>query len=237
VKLLKNGYRKGKVMEQEATPTTKEALLLAAGELFAENGVEGTSIRAIAEKCQANIAAVNYHFGSKESLYVALVRYVLEKIKCYRAEDLLQNKQEWAQDPIKCAEAVYQIVEERCQQYLTSLHPHWYSQLFMRILLQPTPAVSEIIKDIVIPEYNAIRDVLRCCRPEMGVEEAELWTDTLMSQLVNYIFAEDLMQLFPEPRKFNSTFQNRIIRHVSKVLIRGLKLPMPSFLEEGTSYA
>ncbi len=223
-------------MEPETTPTTKEALLLAAGELFAENGVEGTSIRAIAERCQANIAAVNYHFGSKENLYMALVRYVLEKIKCYRAEDLLQHKQEWTHDPTKCAEAVYQIVEERCQQYLTNLHPHWYSQLFMRILLQPTPAVSEIIKDTVVPEYNAIRDVLRCCCPKMGVEEAELWTDTLMSQLINYIFAEDLMQLFPEPRKFNATFQNRIIRHVSKVLIRGLKLPMPSFLEEGAPY-
>ena len=66
-------------MEPETTPTTKEALLLAAGELFAENGVEGTSIRAIAERCQANIAAVNYHFGSKENLYMALVRYVLER--------------------------------------------------------------------------------------------------------------------------------------------------------------
>lgn len=224
-------------MEQEAPQTTKEALLLAAGELFAENGVEGTSIRAIAEKCQANIAAVNYHFGSKENLYVALVRYVLEQIRCHRAEALLARREEWTSDPVKCAEAVCQIVEERCQQLLTSLYPRWYGRFFMRILLQPTQVISEIMKDTVVPEFNAVRDVLRCCRPSMSMEEAELWMDTLNGQLTFYIFAEDLMLLFPEPRIFDPTFYKQIMRHVSKVLIRGLELPMPAFLKEDTPHA
>lgn len=222
---------------EQATTTTKEALLLAAGELFAEYGVEGTSIRAIAEKCQANIAAVNYHFGSKENLHLALVLYVLEQIKCHRALDLLHCKEEWAHDPLKCAEAIFEIVEERCQQYFTNLHPKWYGRLFMRILLQPTPAISEIMKDTVIPEFNAVRDVLHCCRPVMRIEEAELWADTLVAQLTHYIFAEDLMELFPEPRKFTAGFETRVLHHVSRVLIRGLELPMPAFLQEGTSHA
>lgn len=223
-------------MEQTAS-TTKEALLLAAGELFAEYGVEGTSIRAIAEKCQANIAAVNYHFGSKENLHLALVRYVLEKIRCRRAEELLQCKDDWMHNPLKCAEAIFQVVEEHCQQYFSSLHPNWYGRLFMRILLQPTPAISEVMKETVIPQYYSVRDVIRCCRPEMKVNEAELWTDSLMSQLTNYIFAEDLLLLFPEPRVITSAFQLQILRHVSRVLIRGLELPMPAFLEENTSHA
>lgn len=222
---------------EQVISTTKEALLVAAGELFAEYGVEGTSIRAIANKCKANIASVNYHFGSKENLYLVLIRHVLEQIRCCRADELLKCKEAWMHDPRKCSEAVYEIVEERCQQYLTPRHPRWYSRLFMRVLLQPTPAISEIIKDILIPEFNAIRDVLLCCRPEMIVDEAELWTDTLISQLTNYIFADDLMQLFPEPRKCTASLERRIPYHVAKVLIRGLGLPMIDIVEEGASHA
>lgn len=218
-------------MDQD-TNTIKVALLHAAGELFADYGVEGTGIRAIAEKCQANIAAVNYHFGSKENLYVALVQYVLEQIKCQRPHALLQQKEKWMQDPLQCADAVFQIVEERCQHYFTNLHPRWYGRLFMRILLQPTPMVSEIMKDTVIPDINATRDVLLCCHPKMNMEEAELWTDTLLAQLAHYIFAEDLMSLFPEPRLLTPMFHKRIMRHVARVLIRGLELPMPAFLQE-----
>ena len=66
----------GIVMEVELAGT-KLALINAAGELFADHGLEGTSVRAIAEKAGANVAAINYHFGSKENLYAEGLRYVV----------------------------------------------------------------------------------------------------------------------------------------------------------------
>ena len=48
---------------------TKERLLNAAEELFAEKGFEGASIRDLTAKADCNVAAVNYHFGGKEQLY------------------------------------------------------------------------------------------------------------------------------------------------------------------------
>lgn len=50
------------------TTATREALLDAAEELFAEQGIEGTSLRAVTGKAGANVAAVHYYFGSKEGL-------------------------------------------------------------------------------------------------------------------------------------------------------------------------
>ena len=47
-------------------------LLLAALQLFAQQGFAKTSIRAIAQAAQANVAAVSYYFGDKEALYKAL---------------------------------------------------------------------------------------------------------------------------------------------------------------------
>ena len=54
---------------------TKERLLNAAERLFAEKGIQATSLREITAEAGANLAAVNYHFGSKE----ALIRSVLDR--------------------------------------------------------------------------------------------------------------------------------------------------------------
>ena len=47
---------------------TKEQILNAAEELFARHGYAGTSMRAITKAAGVNLAAVNYHFGTKEKL-------------------------------------------------------------------------------------------------------------------------------------------------------------------------
>lgn len=54
------------------TPTARLRLLHAALRLFAEHGYAKTSIRAIAQAAQANVAAVSYYFGDKAALYAAL---------------------------------------------------------------------------------------------------------------------------------------------------------------------
>src|SRR5689334_6495275 len=58
---------------------TKTRLLEAAGEEFAEKGFEGATVRSICARASANLAAVNYHFGDKEQLYL---QAVLEAHRC-----------------------------------------------------------------------------------------------------------------------------------------------------------
>ena len=53
---------------------TRNRLLDAARGLFARRGYEGTTVRDIAEAAEANLAAVGYHFGSKEGLYAEVLR-------------------------------------------------------------------------------------------------------------------------------------------------------------------
>ena len=52
---------------------TKVRLIEAAGEEFAGKGFDATRIRTICDRAGANMAAVNYHFGDKEQLYVETV--------------------------------------------------------------------------------------------------------------------------------------------------------------------
>ena len=61
-----------------ASDDTRQRLLQAAGQLFAEKGYEGASVRDICKKAQANFAAVNYHFHDKERLYIEAVKSVCQ---------------------------------------------------------------------------------------------------------------------------------------------------------------
>lgn len=52
-------------------PTTRDSLLDAAEDLFAQQGFDAVSVRAITKLARANLAAVSYYFGSKEGLLLA----------------------------------------------------------------------------------------------------------------------------------------------------------------------
>lgn len=52
---------------------TRERILDVAEELFAEKGIVATSLRALTKAADVNLAAVHYHFGSKEALLDAVL--------------------------------------------------------------------------------------------------------------------------------------------------------------------
>ncbi len=59
---------------------TKDRILGAAESLFAQQGFAGTSLREVTSRADVNIAAVNYHFGSKENLINEVFRRRLDEL-------------------------------------------------------------------------------------------------------------------------------------------------------------
>lgn len=68
-----------KKRQRKDAQETRQRLLAAAAQVFAERGFWETTHVEICKKAKANTAAVNYHFGSKENLYVAAWKYSFEK--------------------------------------------------------------------------------------------------------------------------------------------------------------
>lgn len=60
---------------------TERAILDAARYLFARHGYRGASVREITRRARANLGAVTYHFGSKENLYLEIVRRHRESLR------------------------------------------------------------------------------------------------------------------------------------------------------------
>ena len=68
--------------------STKERILGAAEELFARNGFAGASLRELTATAKVNLAAVNYHFGSKENLVNEVFRRRMDEMTARRLQQL-----------------------------------------------------------------------------------------------------------------------------------------------------
>ena len=75
-------------MASTAHFSTKDRILGAAEELFAQHGFAGTSLRQVTTRADVNIAAVNYHFGSKENLVNEVFRRRMDDMTSLRLSQL-----------------------------------------------------------------------------------------------------------------------------------------------------
>src|SRR5512140_3772179 len=95
----------GKVVPIGAAKTaagTKERLLDAAESLFMVHGFEATSLRLITTAAEVNLAAVNYHFGSKEELFQSVLTRRLDPMNQERVDLLTEFEQGAAPGPVAC---------------------------------------------------------------------------------------------------------------------------------------
>ena len=74
--------KKNMARKNQPPDNTSSRIVSAATRLFAAKGYDGTSIKNICEAARVNIAAINYHFGSKENLY----RHILEQFAAERLD-------------------------------------------------------------------------------------------------------------------------------------------------------
>ena len=68
--------------------STKDRILHAAEELFAQQGFASTSLRQVTSRADVTIAAVNYHFGSKDNLVNEVFRRRMDEMSAQRLEAL-----------------------------------------------------------------------------------------------------------------------------------------------------
>src|SRR3546814_17956189 len=87
-------------MNELSSPSTREIILDTAEALFARQGHDGTSMRQITSEAGVNLAAVTYHFGSKEALVQAVLKRRLSILNQERLRLLDHHAAEAGRDPL-----------------------------------------------------------------------------------------------------------------------------------------
>src|SRR5437588_11292962 len=97
-----------KALAAEATSAdTKTRIHAAAERLFVEHGFEATSLRQLTPAAGVNLAAVNYHFGSKEELFQAVLTRRLDPMNQERIERLEKLEREAGERPASCEKVLF----------------------------------------------------------------------------------------------------------------------------------
>jgi TetR/AcrR family transcriptional regulator, regulator of cefoperazone and chloramphenicol sensitivity len=143
------------VDSQSQANATRDRLLTAAIDLFAEHGFDGVTVRQICQQAGANIAAVNYHFRDKLGLYLAVLGTAIEHMR--DVSDLTKRV------------AAHASAEERFRHYVrTYLHAltrndgpaSWIHRLMRHETTNPTPAAPMIFDLAIRPRLEYLSGVI-----------------------------------------------------------------------------
>ncbi len=131
---------------------TRRRLLEAAGEVFAEKGYRAATIREICGRAGANIAAVNYYFGDKQGLYVAVVGYA-------HGTENRPLLPEWP-DGTPPEGKLRAYIELVLSTHFEEKGPPWRARLMMREIAEPTEACAALVDAYIRPRSELLHRVL-----------------------------------------------------------------------------
>ncbi len=135
--------------------STKERILAAAGELFAVQGFDGTTIRDICAKADVNLASVNYHFNDKENLFGEVIRFGFESAMSkyppnYRFEEADTPEK-------KLRQFIWNILMRRYDREL----PSWFSVLISRHMPTAHEHVIPFFRKMKSESLQTLRNILK----------------------------------------------------------------------------
>lgn len=124
---------------------TRAQLIEAALDIFGRLGYEGATTRQIAKAANANLAAIVYHFGSKEALHLAVAEHVAESILARVGPTLATIATPSATaTPDAARAALHRLIETLVDVLLGSAEAERWARFIVREQLQPTAAFDVI---------------------------------------------------------------------------------------------
>jgi len=200
---------------KDKTLETRQRLLEAAGEVFAEHGFRDATIREICERAKANIAAVHYHFGDKEELYAAVFSYARS---CAVAQFDEQASLGTAEERLRT------FIRAVLTRFFDDGRPAWLGKLVAQEMIDPTKALDSLINEQIRPNSERLKAIVR---ELIGVEidEQELWrcTFSIAAQWLFYFHCGQVVKRLNPDQRFGQQELERLADHITKFSVAALK--------------
>jgi AcrR family transcriptional regulator len=206
---------------------TRTRILDAAEELFMLHGFEGTSMRLLTAKAGVNLAAVNYHFGSKDALIEALFRRRLDPMNEERIA-ALDRLEDFSTDNIIRAfiRPSLRLIED------SKSGGRNFSRLLGRTYTEPAKAVRALIGQMYAPTMERYKAALERALPQMPRDELVWRMHFMFGTLAYTLAATDTVQLIagckPEDRHDARLLEERL----TAFLAAGLHAPLKSSIKK-----
>lgn len=194
---------------------TRQRLLDAAGEVFAEIGFRAATVRDICTKAGANVAAVNYHFGDKQGLYNAVFLY---------AHDCAMERH-----PVptflavaKPQERLRAFVGTFLRRILDEGRPAWHGKLIAREMVEQTGMLDIMVGKGVRPQFEFLTSAVRDLVGDLPPDVLRRCGASVVSQCLFYFHARPVVsRLFPD-LVFDAQEIEALTNHITGFAIAGL---------------
>ena len=206
---------------------TRTRILDAAEELFMQHGFEGTSMRLLTAKAGANLAAVNYHFGSKDALVEAVFRRRLDPMNTARIAELDRLEKDAAGRAPSPQQIIGAFVGASLRMIEDSKNGgRNFIRLLGRTYTDPQKHIRSLIGQLYAPAMERFKAAFERSLPQMPRDEL-IWRMHFMFGTLAYtLAATDTVQLIagckPEDRYDARLLEARL----SAFLQAGLLAPL-----------
>ena len=210
-------------MDNKSHSDTKTKLILTAGKLFAQEGFEATSVRTISEKAKVNISAINYHFGSKENLYMEVIKYIIAKNSKVRPSSLLKENS-LLKNKEEISKIIKLIIEDKFSSLLSLSEPAWFQKLMIRTITETPSAHKILTKEVFKPELDALKNIIQKAKPDMSDFETAFVITSIHAHLVFLLTCQTIILTTFNIKKYDKKFIQQIIKQVTKLIFSTLEL-------------
>ncbi len=197
---------------------TRTRLLIAAAQEFAKSGYEAATVRAICREAEANVAAVKYHFGSKDRLYAeVLLSFFSGRSAQYPLEsgfDTAENDEErlelFIRNFLRCL---------CCEREADKAH----ARLVLSEIVNPTPLFAELMGAVMQPIRQGMEKALRPLLGEQSDDNAmRACLVGVVGQTLFYLQNRSIIESMYNDVIFDEDGLERITRHITQFSLGGI---------------
>ena len=205
------------VNQENEHTKTRERILKIACEVFAKRGFRNTTVRDICQQAGVNVASVNYYFSSKEKLYEEVCKYACG----ISSEDSDQRfKLNSSANP---EEQLKSFVQALLTNVLGKEPSSWRHMIMSREMVEPTNALSIIIKEMIKPRFQQLYSIVRELLGKKASDETvRRCCFSITGQCLYYRFAQPVVMKLNPQQKFDQASIEKLADHITHFSLNAL---------------
>ena len=207
---------------------TKDRILDAAERLFARNGVEATSLRAITAQAGVNLAAVNYHFQSKESLLHAVIARRLNPVNERRLAMLDACEEAAGDGPLRLEPVLDALLRPVFE--MLSGQAKEFTPIMGRIFTESAELTEQVFQKHLAHVAQRFLPAFQRALPDLPLVEL-LWRLQFVYGVMSHTMGAGRIVKFLAKGQCDTTDVEATRRRVETFLLAGLTAPAPVEVE------
>lgn len=195
----------------------KNRILEAASEIFADRGFRQTTVREICRRANVNLAAINYHFGDKERLYITVIKHCKEITfqKFPRHEFMRESGSHDLQ--------LSAFIKSFISHILGEGQPPCFEKLMSREYIEPTSALDVIIEEEIRPFFNRLNAIVRkLLGHEVSEGKVILCSMSVLGQCLYFRYSRPVISRLLHKEHYNAEEIDQIADHITRFSLEAL---------------